>query len=151
MAYYIRNEFDNIEDSDELDEIGCSIGLINEWDIFHWKATFIGPDKSAYHGGCYRLNIDFPSDYPSKAPKVYFTTKIFHPNINYTSGEVCIESLNNWNNNRKMTEVFMSIYCLLIKPNPDSPLNGEAANLYKESISKFNERVNKDVRAYALI
>ena len=50
-----------------------------------------------------------------------------------------------------MSEVLMSIYCLLIKPNPDSPLNGEAANLYKESISKFNERVNKDVRAYALI
>ena len=45
-----------------------------------------------------------------------------------------------------MTEVLMSIYCLLIKPNPDSPLNGEAAELYKENISKYNDRVNQDVR-----
>lgn len=151
MTLYIRKEFNNIEDSDELDDIGCSIGLVNEWDIYHWKATFIGPDTSAYHGGCFRLNIDFPDDYPRTGPKVYFTTKIYHPNINYDSGEVCIESLNNWNINRKMTEVLMSIYCLLIKPNPDSPLNEEAAQLYNQSISKYHERVNQDVRKYALI
>lgn len=51
MTSYIRKEYNNIEDSDELDDIGCSIGLVNEWDIYHWKATFIGPDTSAYHGG----------------------------------------------------------------------------------------------------
>lgn len=151
MAYYIRNEFDNIEESDELDDIGCSIGLINDYDVYHWKVSFIGPDKSAYHGGCFRLNIDFPNDYPDECPKVYFTTKIFHPNVNYDTGEVCIESLNNWNSNRKMAEVLMSIYCLLINPNPNDPYNQEAAELYKKSISEFYSRVNKDVRAYALI
>jgi len=151
MATYIRNEFDTIEDSDELDDIGCSIGLKNEWDVYHWKATFIGPDKSAYHGGLFRISIDFPNDYPSSAPKVFFSTKIFHPNVDYESGKVCIESLNNWNSNRKMTEVLTSIYCLLIKPNPDSPLNSEAAQLYKNNISEYNNRANKDVRTYALI
>lgn len=148
---YIRNEFEEIEDSDALDDIGCSIGLNNEWDVYHWKATFIGPDKSAYHGGLFRLGIDFPSDYPSKAPYVYFSTKIYHPNIDYENGKVCIEVINNWNSKRKMSEVLTSIYCLLIKPNPDSPLNGDAAQLYKKSISEYNNRVNQDVRAYALV
>jgi ubiquitin-protein ligase len=150
-AAYIRNEFDTIEDSDELDDIGCSIGLKNEYDVYHWKATFIGPDSSAYHGGLFRLSIDFPNDYPTSAPSVFFSTKIYHPNVDYNNGRVCIEVLNNWNRYRKMSEVLTSIYCLLIKPNPESPLNSEAAELYKRSISEYNRRVNQDVRAYALV
>jgi ubiquitin-protein ligase len=151
MSSYIRNEFNDIEDSDQLDDIGCSIGLINEWDVYHWKASFIGPEKSAYHGGCFRLKIDFPTNYPDSKPNIYFTTKIFHPNVNFETGVICIESLNNWNRNRKMIEVLMSIYCLLINPNPNSPLNSNAATIYKRSISEFNNEVNKYVRQYALI
>ena len=93
MTSYIRKEYNNKEDSNELDDIDCSIGLIKMNGIYIiGKATFIGPDTSAYHGGCFRLNIDFPNDYPKSRPKVYFTTKIYHPNIDYDSRKVFIES-----------------------------------------------------------
>ena len=106
---------------------------------------------SPYHSGFFRMDINFPSNYPEKKPEVYFTTKLFHPNIKFDNGCVCITSLNNWNKNRTMIEVLLSIYILLIKPNPNDPYNKEAADLYKNNIKEFEKKANEFVRKYALI
>ena len=41
----------------------------------------MGPQDTPYDGGKFIVNIDFSDNYPFKAPKVKFVTKIFHPNI----------------------------------------------------------------------
>ena len=83
--------------SKELAEISkdppanCSSGPVGD-DLFHWQATIMGPDDSPYAGGVYFLDIHFPADYPFKPPKVCFTTKIYHCNIN-SNGGICLDIL----------------------------------------------------------
>lgn len=47
---------------------------------------------SPYQGGVFFLTIHFPTDYPFKPPKVAFTTRIYHPNIN-SNGSICLDIL----------------------------------------------------------
>jgi ubiquitin-protein ligase len=47
---------------------------------------------SPYTGGVFFLQIQFPTDYPFKPPKVHFTTRIYHPNIN-ANGSICLDIL----------------------------------------------------------
>jgi hypothetical protein len=53
----------------------------------------MGPGESPFQGGVFFLNIHFPSDYPFKPPKVSFTTRIYHPNVN-SNGSICLDILN---------------------------------------------------------
>uniref|UniRef100_A0A8C5ANC2 E2 ubiquitin-conjugating enzyme n=1 Tax=Gadus morhua TaxID=8049 RepID=A0A8C5ANC2_GADMO len=69
----------------------CSAGPVGE-DMFHWQATIMGPNDSPYQGGVFFLTIHFPTDYPFKPPKVAFTTRIYHPNIN-SNGSICLDIL----------------------------------------------------------
>ncbi len=52
----------------------------------------MGPPDSPYQGGVFFLTIHFPSDYPFKPPKIAFTTRIYHPNIN-SNGSICLDIL----------------------------------------------------------
>lgn len=52
----------------------------------------MGPPESPYQGGVFFLTIHFPTDYPFKPPKVAFTTRIYHPNIN-SNGSICLDIL----------------------------------------------------------
>lgn len=89
----------------------CSAGPKADNDIYNWHATIIGPEETPYEGGIYTMDIQFPTDYPFKPyvalssaivwltllaianrPKVRFTTKIYHPNIN-SDGGICVDIL----------------------------------------------------------
>ena len=151
----LRDEFDKYdgdeEESDVLADIGCSVDLVND-DLFHWNSTYIGPDGTGYHGGFFVLRIDIPSNYPNSPPSVHFETKIFHPNISEGTGEVCITILKPWvwKSDKRLIDVLLAIYYLLINPNAESPLNSEAAKLYKKSDkSEYLSKCNEWVRKYA--
>ena len=114
----------------------CSAGMVDD-DLFHWKATIIGPEGTPYQGGVFVLNIVFPAEYPFKAPKINFQTKIYHPNIN-ASGQICLDILKDqWSPALSIPKVLLSICSLLNDPNPNDPLVIEIANEYKENREKF--------------
>jgi ubiquitin-conjugating enzyme E2 D len=117
----------------------CSGGPLEDSDIFLWIATIIGPENSPYHNGIFKLKIYFPQEYPFKAPKIMFETKIFHPNIN-SSGSICLDILQTqWSPALTISKVLLSICSLLTDPNPDDPLEPEVGKLYKENIEEFNK------------
>ena len=127
----------------------CSAGPVSESDMHNWKATLIGPDDSPYAGGMFFLNIHFPSDYPFKPPRMQFTTKIYHPNIN-NNGGICLDILKDqWSPALTISKVLLSVCSLLTDPNPDDPLVPEIANLYKKDRKKFNETASEWTRRYA--
>lgn len=82
--------------------------------------------------------------YPTKPPNVKFITKVFHPNINYESGTVCVDILTHedkWTPIYSIESILVSIISLLDDPNPNSPLNSEAARLFKNNTSEFKEHI----------
>jgi len=77
-------------------------------------------------------------DFPTKPPKGYFLTKIFHPNVS-EKGEICVNTLKrDWDPAKwSLSHIFQIIKCLLIVPFPESSLNDEAGKLFMESYDEF--------------
>ena len=128
----------------------CSAGPIDEKDQYHWQATIMGPDDSAYAGGVFFLNIHFPTDYPFKPAKINFTTRIYHPNIN-SNGSICLDILKEqWSPALTISKVLLSISSLLTDPNPDDPLVPEIAHIYKTDKNKYEATAREWARKYAM-
>jgi ubiquitin-conjugating enzyme E2 D/E len=107
--------------------------------LFEWDGMIIGPTKTPYEGGMFRLKIYFPTDYPFKSPKVIFTTKIYHPNIN-SGGIICLDILKTqWSPALTISKVLLSICSLLNDPNPNDPLEPIIAKQYVEDKAKYEE------------
>ena len=126
----------------------CNAGPKDD-NIFHWVASIIGADKSPYEGGIFNIEMYFPPEYPMKPPKVYFTTKIYHPNIT-PSGSICLDILKtNWSPALNISNILLSLCSLLSDPNPDDPLVPEIASIYKTNRDKFNANAREWTIRYA--
>jgi ubiquitin-protein ligase len=87
------------------------------------------------------LRICFPPNYPSEAPRIFFTPPVFHPNI-YPSGEVCSSILSSgWSSEFTISDLLLAIQSLLAEPNPASPANTEAFELFTTDPEAYDTRV----------
>ena len=128
-------------------------GPIDEKNIYHWIATIEGPDDTDYKDGVFIVDIQIPKEYPFKPPICKFKTKIYHPNINKDNGNICLNILkpDKWNPSLSISNVLLSIMVLLAKPKFDSPLNGEARDLFYKSEKEYKERVLQWVKDYSAL
>ena len=50
----------------------------------------IAPKEGAYNGGTFEFDVNVPKRYPFAPPRVSCRTKMFHPNVNWRTGELSL-------------------------------------------------------------
>ncbi|KAJ3423701.1 aminoacyltransferase [Anaeramoeba flamelloides] len=102
--------------------------------IYRWKAIIAGPEETPFYHKYYRVDIRCPETYPMKPPTVRFVTPIFHPNIHFKTGEVCLDILKtDWSPAWDIMAICRAVHLLLRHPEPSSPLNCFAGNILRSN------------------
>ena len=116
----------------------CVTPIINNEDPIDIQADIEGPQGTPYESGIFRVKLYIPSEFPQLAPKGYFITKIFHPNVS-EKGEICVNTLKrDWNPKQwSLYNLFEVIKCLLIVPFPQSSLNEEAGKMFMDNYDEY--------------
>ncbi len=120
-------------------------------DITKFGVTIdLSKEDCLWKGGKYEFRVDIPYNYPHEAPKVHCDTPIYHPNID-TDGNVCLNILRaDWKPVLGVNPVILGLIFLFIEPNPNDPLNHEAAKELRENPSRFKSQVTNSLRGGAV-
>lgn len=104
------------------------------------------PAEGYYQGARFKFTVKVPEDYPHKPPKVKCVTLVYHPNIDL-QGNVCLNILRqDWNPVLTLSSVLFGLQLLFLEPNPDDPLNKDAAELLKRDKRAFKRNVDVSLR-----
>ncbi|KAL0490211.1 PEX4 [Acrasis kona] len=133
MAQRLLREYKEIQkqrlNSKEVQDLWL---VPEESNIHNWHAKFIGPADTPYEGGVFEIRLTVPQQYPIMPPKAVFLTNVFHPNVHFKTGEICLDILKNaWSPAWTIATVCRAIISLLSHPEHDSPLNCDAGNLLR--------------------
>lgn len=129
----ILKDYEDFKKDKPLGGIG---GPVNG-NLKHWEVTIPGPPGTPFEGGKFKIEIKLDDNYPNSTPSCKFLTKVFHPNINFKEGNICVKLLNNWTNKASICSIIVALYGLLKDPNQNSPLNGNANDLYKRDKERY--------------
>lgn len=107
---------------------------------------YIMPDEGFYRNGRFCFQFTISNNYPHEAPKVKCLTQVYHPNID-TEGSVCLNILReDWNPILTISSVIYGLIHLFMEPNPEDPLNKEAAQVLQSNRRLFEQNVQKSMR-----
>lgn len=129
-----------------------ALSVVGDDDPCHYQATLRGPADSPFEGGTYLLDLQFPAEYPFRAPKVKFLTKIFHPNVDVNGTIYMNIFYDQWTPALSVEKFLLAIQSLLKSPevNVPSPGNNEAARLYMRDRDKYDAYVHLHTQKYSL-
>jgi len=106
----------------------------------------ICPDEGFYKGGRFVFSFKVGQNYPHEPPKVKCDTKVYHPNIDI-EGNVCLNILReDWKPVLTINSIVYGLQYLFLEPNPEDPLNKEAAEVLQSNKQIFEQHVFKSMR-----
>ncbi|CAL6078543.1 Ubiquitin-conjugating_enzyme E2 [Hexamita inflata] len=100
--------------------------------------------KSPFNCKMIKAVITLTNAFPHKSPSIGVApNSIWHPNVDFNSGSVCVNLLNSqWNDKMELKSILELILpTLLENPGTDDPLNGIAAFQYDKKRKQFNFEV----------
>jgi len=119
---------------------GCKVEFKDPNDIMNFT-LYIIPNDGMYIGATFTFSIIIPHSYPYDPPKVHCDTLVYHPNIDL-EGHVCLNILRqDWMPVLSLGSVIFGLMTLFLEPNPDDPLNKEAATLMIDNNKAFRSNV----------
>eukprot|EP00744_Colponema_vietnamica_P017689 GILI01024888.1.p1 GENE.GILI01024888.1~~GILI01024888.1.p1 ORF type:complete len:158 (-),score=21.99 GILI01024888.1:43-516(-) len=122
-----------LRDACKSTEDDIKLTLLDGQNLFQWKCIIKGPPDTPFEGGHYEVHLKIPSDYPMVPPQAKFSTPIFHPNVKFEDGEICLDILKSkWTPAWTLGSVARAIASLMSEPEGSSPLNCDAGNLVRE-------------------
>uniref|UniRef100_A0A8C1KKM3 NEDD8-conjugating enzyme UBC12 n=1 Tax=Cyprinus carpio TaxID=7962 RepID=A0A8C1KKM3_CYPCA len=84
--------------------------------------------------------------YPHDPPKVKCETMVYHPNIDL-EGNVCLNILReDWKPVLTINSIIYGLQYLFLEPNPEDPLNKEAAEVLQTNRRLFEQNVQRSLR-----
>lgn len=117
-----------------------------------FRVILKGPKDTPYENGSWHVRFTIPNGYPFSSPSVGFVEHIMHPNIDWTSGSVCLDALNKkWSPVFTLRHIMEALLPYLLSyPNCDDPLNREAAALLVENKTLYIAQALDATKKYAL-
>jgi len=134
------------KDLAEMDPLpGTEVDLPDPNNIMKLKVK-VTPTDGLYQGATFSFDLDIPSNYPYEPPKATCTTLVYHPNIDL-EGHVCLNILRaDWMPVLSLGSVIFGLMTLFLEPNPDDPLNKDAAQLMIERPRDFERNVKQSLQ-----
>lgn len=122
---------------------------VNEQNLFAWQGLIM-PESAPYNKGAFKIELNFPPEYPFKPPAITFKTRIYHPNVD-EKGQVCLPMIlpENWKPATKTEQVIQGLVALVNDPEPDHPLRAELAEEFVKDRKKFNKNAEDFTKKYA--
>lgn len=119
-----------------------------EDDLQNFTVTIRPSDDTFWQGGCYPFKFVIPENYPYEPPKLQLQTKIWHPNIDL-EGNVCLNILRkDWKPVLGIIHIIFGLESLFISPNPEDPLNRDAARMMVDDLENFKDNVKRSLRGF---
>merc|ERR1711912_178475 len=86
-----------------------------------------------------------------KHPECKFITPIYHPNVG-SDGCICVDILGSaWSPANSIKTLLISLQLLMECPEPDDPMDGAIASLYKSDRKAFNEACKEHIEEKGVI
>ncbi|KAL9648826.1 hypothetical protein ABK040_012257 [Willaertia magna] len=135
-GYQIRVQ----KDIDELESKWSENIKIEDVNKLNKMTLILKPDDGIWKNHAHEFEINIPNEYPIQPPKVICKTKVWHPNIDQ-NGAVCLNILRaDWKPVLNLNAIFTGLHFLFLEPNPDDPLDIEAAKQYTDNYSAFKKK-----------
>lgn len=125
----------DINDSKEQGDKITRSGDLNLEFVFNRKVLmYTGDNTSFKDANNMSFQVILTREYPYPGSiSVKALKPIFHPNIHPVTGFVCTAVMKKWNTSNSLHSLYLALDQLLINPNPDDPLNLDAADYWKKN------------------